>query len=54
MRMLAFNTPLSSDRACSGQYGRVKSEPMVLIGSVVTAATERTAGTSRSDVSTRR
>ena len=52
IRMLA--SVLLSGLACSGQYGRVNSDPIVLIGNDVTAATDSIAGTSRSDVSTRR
>lgn len=53
MRMLAEGTALPSGRACSGQKGRVKSEPIVLMGSDVTAATDSVDGTSRKEVSTR-
>ena len=45
-RLLAAGTELPSGRTCSGQYGLVKSEPIVLIGSDVTAATDAIAGTS--------
>ena len=44
IRMLASGTALPSGRASSGQYGRVKSEPIVLIGRAVTAATDAIVG----------
>ena len=42
------------DAHAQASTGRVKSEPIVLIGRAVTAATDRIAGTSRSESSTRR